>query len=373
MEGWALDTDADTDDDSGTAKGPPKTKVRARGRKASLERCEAAATGAHLVLPAVRGSPAPAVVAPALWQGKAQISPRVSATVAAKAPTAAAKTPTAAAKIATAAVGVAPAGSKEKKEQAARPPRDREAAAGPAIGDGNARALLLRGSSIRDRSVRDFVQRLKGGGILSLQELRLTDTRIGDAGMSVLAQALRSNRSLTSLDVSGSLLGNVGASKVAAALQQSGAIAHVVLARNNIGAAGAVALSTVLDASSDTNHCELVSLDLQHNSGVGDEGAAALGGVLEENDVLTALRLDGCRIGDEGARALAQGLAESGGTLAVLGLRFNAITAAGASEFGTVLAQGAAAAESLTDLNLNLWHLRCAGMLNCRPLPPITS
>lgn len=369
MEGWAelrLDTDADTNDDSGTANGPPKTKVGPRGHKASLECCEAAAIGAHLMLPAVRGSPAPAVVAPAPWQGKAQISPRVSATVAAKTPTAAAKT-------ATAAVGVAPAGRKEKKEHAARTPRDRKAAAGPAIGDGNARALLLRGSSIRDRSVRDFVTRLKGGGILSLQELRLTDTRIGDAGMSVLAQALRSNRSLTSLDVSGSLLGNVGASKVAAALQQSGAITHVVLARNNIGAAGAVALSTVLDASSDTNHGELVSLDLRHNSGVGDEGAAALGGVLEDNDVLTQLRLDGCSIGDEGARALAQGLAKSGGTLAVLGLRFNAITAAGASEFGTVLAQGAAAAESLTDLNLNLWHLRCAGMLNCRPLPPITS
>ncbi|KJE97284.1 hypothetical protein CAOG_07718 [Capsaspora owczarzaki ATCC 30864] len=101
-------------------------------------------------------------------------------------------------------------------------------------------------------------------------ECLLSGHRIDDAGAKVIAEALKSNRTLTSIDLSANQIGFDGGQAIAEALKSNGT---------------------------------LTALNLNNNS-IGDTGAQAFAEALEHNETLTDLDLRISRIGGAGTKAL---------------------------------------------------------------------
>jgi Ran GTPase-activating protein (RanGAP) involved in mRNA processing and transport len=135
-----------------------------------------------------------------------------------------------------------------------------------------------------------------------------------------LAEALKNNHKLTSLNLGSNAIEAEGARALAAALNTS-ALTSLHLSGCSINDEGAQALAEVLADGG----AALTTLDLGHNA-IGREGAEALAKALMANDVLTSLLLRGNWLRDAGARALAQAF----GALTSLDLGSNAINDEGA-------------------------------------------
>ena len=97
------------------------------------------------------------------------------------------------------------------------------------------------------------------------------------------------------------------------------------LGDSNIGDRGATALANALRYNT-----VLESLDLGYNNKIGDLGAASLAAALKVNTVLKTLILSENVIGDEGATALALALLNKNTALSELDLSSNKIGTAGA-------------------------------------------
>ena len=154
---------------------------------------------------------------------------------------------------------------------------------------------------------------------------------IGASGASSLAQALRSNRSLTYLDLSFNEVGKAGAAALGEALQSNCTLSHLFLCSNAIGDSGTAPLGEGLQSN-----CSLSRLYLTEN-GIGDPGAEALGKAMQSNRSLTHLNLQVNLIGDLGAAALARALKSTGIQLTHLDLALNKISCVGAEALAKAL------------------------------------
>ncbi|KAF9569199.1 hypothetical protein EC968_002670 [Mortierella alpina] len=119
-------------------------------------------------------------------------------------------------------------------------------------------------------------------------------------GAQALAEALKTNSALTSLNLYNSWIGSDGATALAEVLKTNSALTSLNLYSNAIGDDGAKALAEAL-----TTNSALTYLNLRQNS-IGSEGAKALAKALKTNSALTTLKLEGNSIGDDGAKALAE-------------------------------------------------------------------
>jgi hypothetical protein len=127
--------------------------------------------------------------------------------------------------------------------------------------------------------------------------------QIGPAGAVALADALRTNTSLTELYLCYNRIGDIGARALAIALRTNTSLTALYLGANQIGAAGTTALAEALKVNT-----RLTTLNLGVNQ-IGDAGAVALADALRTtNTSLTELYLCYNRIGDIGARDLADAL-----------------------------------------------------------------
>jgi hypothetical protein len=126
-------------------------------------------------------------------------------------------------------------------------------------------------------------------GNRALRKLDLSDNNIGDAGVSMLAGALKVNTGLKRLDLSGN---------------------------DEIDDKGAVEMANALKKNRS-----LTYLNLSHSQ-VGDEGARAFAGVFECNKILQTLNLSSCLIHSAGAESMVLGL-EKNSTLLSLNLEDN--------------------------------------------------
>jgi len=160
-------------------------------------------------------------------------------------------------------------------------------------------------------------------------------------GAKTLAEALKENQSVTSLDLEGSKIKADGAKALAEALKKSKSLTSLNLWDNQIGADGAKALRVALEENQS-----LTSLVLTGNK-IGANGAKELAEALKKNKSLTSLSLLGNQIGDEGAKALAEGLIENQ-SLTSLDLWGNEIGAKG----GTALVETLKENKFLTSLDL---------------------
>ncbi|KAF9322929.1 hypothetical protein BG006_001946 [Podila minutissima] len=155
-------------------------------------------------------------------------------------------------------------------------------------------------------------------GDITISEQPETYVKIGDNGAQALAAALRTNSTLTILNLDQNLIGDSGAQALAAALRTNSTLTSLDLRSIEIGFRGVQALSAALRTNST-----LASLDLRANR-IGDKKAQVLFEALKTNSTLTTVNLDQNSTGDSGAQAVSEAL-KMNSTLTTLNLDQNSI------------------------------------------------
>ena len=180
------------------------------------------------------------------------------------------------------------------------------------------------------------------GSSLELQTLRCRNATINAANAVVLADVLKSNTTVTKLDLSCNFIGDSGAAGLAEALKYNTTLTVLNMSNNGIGDAGAAGFAEALKYNTT-----LTVLNMSNN-GIGDAGAAGLAEALKSNTTLTELMLEINSIGAASAAGLAEAL-KSNTTLTVLNMSDNAIDDAGAAG----LAEALKSNTTLTVLNMS--------------------
>ncbi|KAG0361138.1 hypothetical protein BGX24_005427, partial [Mortierella sp. AD032] len=198
--------------------------------------------------------------------------------------------------------------------------------------------LNLRCNSIGDNGAMALFEALKTN--LALTTLDLDDNSIGKNGVMVLSEALKTNLTLTTLNLMSNSIGDYGAMAVSDALKSNSALITLYLSNNSIGDNGAMALSEALKTNST-----LITLDLWANV-IGESGAAALSGALKTNSALTNLYL--YSIDGSGALEMFNAL-KPNSTLTTLNLMSNSIGYDGA----VALSEALKTNSTLTTLDLD--------------------
>ena len=117
----------------------------------------------------------------------------------------------------------------------------------------------------------------------TLISLNLRYNDIGDAGATQLAECLRFNKTRSSLLLLDNKIGDAGAAQLAGCLRTTTTLTNLVLSRNRIGNAGAIQLAESLRLNAT-----LKSLNLAVNN-IADAGATQLVNSLRVNTTLTSL------------------------------------------------------------------------------------
>ncbi|KAF9946037.1 hypothetical protein BGZ72_000747 [Mortierella alpina] len=208
--------------------------------------------------------------------------------------------------------------------------------------------LDLERNSIGDNGAQALSEALKTNSTLATLDLR--DNSIGPNGAQALSEALKTNSSLTILSLGLNLIGSNGAQALSEALKTNLTLTTLTLGDNLIGSNGAQALSEALKTNST-----LTTLTLGRNS-IGDNGAQALSEALKTNSTLTTLTLDVNSIGPNGAQALSEAL-KVNSSLTTLTLGSNLIGDNGAQALSEALKTNS----TLTTLDLRRNSIRSNG------------
>ena len=107
--------------------------------------------------------------------------------------------------------------------------------------------LDLRGNNLGDGGAEAVAEWLKQNN--TLHTLNLHYNQIGDDGAAAIAAALQTNTSLHTLRVGANQIGDVGAAAIAAALQANTSLHTLDVAGNHIGDAGAAAIAAALQTN----------------------------------------------------------------------------------------------------------------------------
>ncbi|KAF9551518.1 hypothetical protein EC957_008187 [Mortierella hygrophila] len=147
----------------------------------------------------------------------------------------------------------------------------------------------------------------------SRMSCELASKLIGEREFGILAEVLKTNSTLTTLNLKYNSIGSDGAKAMAEVLKTNSTLTTLDLSNNSIGDDGAKAMAEALKTNST-----LTTLDLFNNS-IGDDGAKAMAEALKTNSTLTTLNLEYNSIGDDGAKAMAETL-KTNSTLTTLDL-----------------------------------------------------
>ncbi|KAG0253244.1 hypothetical protein BGZ95_006382, partial [Linnemannia exigua] len=136
----------------------------------------------------------------------------------------------------------------------------------------------------------------------TLTALDLQDNKIGSREAQIISEALKTNSTLITLHLGNNMIGDNGAQSLSMALKINSTLATLDLKGNSIRDVGAKALSEALKTNST-----LTTLDLKGNS-IWFGGLLAFSEALKDNSTLTTLDLYNNLIGDDGAKALSEAL-----------------------------------------------------------------
>ncbi|NXA41590.1 NLRC3 protein, partial [Eudromia elegans] len=200
----------------------------------------------------------------------------------------------------------------------------------------------LRSNSIGPKGAKALADALKKNQVLL--SLNLQHNVIKEEGATFLAEALLTNHRLTTLHLQKNSIGTHGARKIAEALKQNCSLKELILSSNCVGDDGSVALAEALKV----NH-SLQSLDLQSNS-ISNAGVTALTWALCFNKGLINLNLRENSIGKEGGPAIARAL-RTNSTLRKLDLAANLLHDEGVKAIALAMKENRA----LTSLHLQ-WN-----------------
>ena len=173
----------------------------------------------------------------------------------------------------------------------------------------------------------------------TLTNLNLEGNEIDRCATFYLSESLKTNATLTTLNLRGTSVSHFGSKCLSLALKTNGTLTSLNLSHSGISAH---ALSEGLKVNT-----ALTSLDLASN-GIDDNAAKALFDVLLVNATLTTLHLGWNKIGAKGTQYICEALARNN-TLTSLDFSWNEIGGAGALFFSEALQSNRA----LNDLNLN--------------------
>ena len=178
------------------------------------------------------------------------------------------------------------------------------------------------GAGMGDMDMVQITELLKVGSPVRLHEFRLRGKiMVGMNGYKALVSIIPTTLpGLRILDLSQTYtMGDDGCAALANVIV-GGQLSKVILSGCGIGVAGCRALADAFEAKSSLssmleddhlNCCGLRSLDIQDNPNIGDDGCAALAGLIVGQ--VEEINLTACDIGDEGCRALAKALTQDGG------------------------------------------------------------
>ncbi|CAE7246186.1 NLRC3 [Symbiodinium sp. CCMP2592] len=156
-----------------------------------------------------------------------------------------------------------------------------------------------------------------------------------------LANALKANESITTVNLEGDVMGAEGCEALADALTINRTIANIGLAYNYFEDEGCKAIAGALK----TNR-SIARIDLNWNR-IGPRGSQALADALMVNRAITSINLRSNNIGDEGCEALADAL-KTNTTIRSINLEMNGIGAQG----GKAVAEALKSNDSIANIQL---------------------
>eukprot|EP00808_Paulinella_micropora_P019812 g24179.t1 len=190
--------------------------------------------------------------------------------------------------------------------------------------DNKTRYLYLSSESVGPTEAVILAEFLKVNNTLT--SLNLNGNAIGDAGAQAIGEGLQENKEckLETLDISDNAFGPKGAAAIAAMLMVNQSIERIGIQGNYIPVApfregqktemalsgkGYDNLSAIIIASLLLVNKSISVLELAHNK-LGSDGAAAIGKALQDNKVckLESLDISANKIGEEGAQHMAKAL-----------------------------------------------------------------
>ncbi|RIB23441.1 hypothetical protein C2G38_855123 [Gigaspora rosea] len=163
-----------------------------------------------------------------------------------------------------------------------------------------------------------------------LGSLNLSFTKLNNEGANILSEALCINTTLTFLDLSMNKLSSEGGVSLADALSKNKSLTSLNLFSNNLGSEGGKALAKALCVNT-----KLKTLNVRYNS-LGHEGGGALANALTKNNTLEALNVGSNNIGPEGAKAFCEAINKNK-TLKTLILENNNLGSEGGMELSKLL------------------------------------
>jgi len=131
--------------------------------------------------------------------------------------------------------------------------------------------------------------------------LDLSYNYFGNLGAASIAEALKVNSTLKSLNLGSNWIEDSGAASIAEALKVNSTLLSLSLHYNAIKDSGAASIAEALKVNSSLTHLYL------YINNVRDSGAMSLGEALKVNSTLTLLRLDKDKLGESGKKALREG------------------------------------------------------------------
>uniref|UniRef100_A0A673BST8 NLR family CARD domain-containing protein 3-like n=1 Tax=Sphaeramia orbicularis TaxID=375764 RepID=A0A673BST8_9TELE len=152
----------------------------------------------------------------------------------------------------------------------------------------------------------------------TLTKLILCSNQLGDKGTVALAEALTINQTLLSLQLQSNSISNRGMTALTKALRLNHGLVSLNLRENSIGVEGAKNMAHALQENNSLQNLDLTA-NLLH-----DEGVQAIAGAIKVNQALTSLHLQWNFIKSSATKALAQAL-RSNTTMQLLDLQENAI------------------------------------------------
>ncbi|ORZ15526.1 hypothetical protein BCR41DRAFT_406194 [Lobosporangium transversale] len=211
-------------------------------------------------------------------------------------------------------------------------------------------SLVLRPRGLETNDFRTLADSLKTN--TTVTTLDLWDNSIGNEGAFALSKALKINKALTTLDLALNSIEKEGVLAMSGALKINEALTTLSLRGNPVEDGGALVLSEALRINTT-----LTTLDLE-NASIKKEGALALPTALKVNTTLISLNLNSNPIGKGGVLALSEAL-KVNTVFSTLSLGFNSI----GNEGAVALSEALKANMALTTLNLRCNEVETEGAL----------
>jgi hypothetical protein len=142
-----------------------------------------------------------------------------------------------------------------------------------------------------------FLLQAPAARTLQLHSLSMNNCRIDAEGTAAIGAFLRTNTTLTFLEISGNPLGDHGATALADGLRGNQTLRALIIRHCEIQAAGISALTRVAQSS-------LRVLDLRRNEQIGDVGARAIADGIHHLSGLEELLVNGCGLGIQGVMCI---------------------------------------------------------------------